>query len=113
MSDHKQVQAYNNNGRCGFIFTTNGFQCLFHLVKNCYKRSAYQVKNKQLKILFIAGSDDPVIGNKNKFMEEIKFMNDLGYKNTSYILYPHLRHELLNERNNYHIYQDILDFINT
>lgn len=110
-SDHKQVELYNNNSKCGFIFTTNGFQCLFHLVKNCYKSSTYQVKNKQLKMLFIAGGDDPVIGNENKFMEEIKFMNDLGYKNTSYILYPHLRHELLNERNKDQIYQDILNFL--
>lgn len=109
-SDHKQVELYNNNTKCGFIFTTNGFQCLFHLVKNCYKNSAYEVKNKRLKMLFIAGSDDPVIGNENKFIEEIKFMNDLGYKNTNYILYPHLRHELLNERNKDNIYQDILNF---
>lgn len=112
-SDLTQVKLYNNNSKCGYIFTTNGFQCLFHLVKNCYHKASYLVKNKELKMLFIAGSDDPVIGNETKFMEEITFMNDLGYSHTSHILYPGLRHEILNEKNKNDIYQDILNFLET
>ncbi|MDD3049125.1 MAG: alpha/beta fold hydrolase [Bacilli bacterium] len=109
-SDQNQVDFYNQNPKCGYIFTINGFQCLFHLVKQCYKQSAYQVKNKQLKMLFISGEKDPVIGNQNKFMEEIHFMKHLGYHNISNFLYPELRHELLNEKNKEMIYQDILNF---
>lgn len=111
-SDIKQVENYNKNAKCGYIFTTNGFQCLFALVRSTYRKKAYLVNNKELALLYIAGGDDPVIGNKKKFLNEIQFMKKLGYRNIHYILYPKLRHELLNEVGNENIYQDILNFYN-
>ena len=58
----------------------------------------------------IAGSDDPVIGGEDNFKKEAYFLLDLGYENLWYILYPHLRHELLNERRHEKIYKDVLGF---
>ncbi|NBL00365.1 MAG: alpha/beta fold hydrolase [Erysipelotrichia bacterium] len=109
-SDIEQVKQYNQNDKCGYIFTTNGFQCLFYLMKHCFNEQAYQVNNQKLAMLFIAGEDDPVIANQKKFMKEITFMNELGYTNTRHILYPHLRHELLNEKGKEQIYEDVLHF---
>ena len=44
------------------------------------------------------------------FKKEAYFLLDLGYENLWYILYPHLRHELLNERKRDRIYKDVLGF---
>lgn len=106
------VNAYNLDELCGFIFTTNGFINLYHLLKNAYCKKMYQLKNKSLKIFIIAGSDDPVIQSKNKFEQLELFLNELGYKNTQKKLYNTLRHEILNEKEYCEVYNNILDFFN-
>lgn len=109
-SDTGEVEKYNNDPKCGFVFTLNGFMNLFSMVKNCFGKNRYRLKNKELPILMIAGSDDPVIGGECNFKKEAYFLLDLGYENLWYILYPHLRHELLNERKRDRIYKDVLGF---
>lgn len=109
--NEENVKAYNNDPLCGFIFTTNGFLNLYTLQKMAFQKNRYQVKNKSLPILLIAGSDDPVIINTKKFQELQKFLQDLGYNNTTSKTYKDLRHELLQEDNRDLIIQDILEFI--
>lgn len=111
-SNDEIVDEYDNDGLCGFIFTTNGFLNLFNLVKDIYSKEGWTINNSELPILFIAGSDDPVIINKNKWLESQDFLLKLGYHNIDKKLYDGLRHEILNEKQNELIYQDILEFIN-
>ena len=104
--------SYNDDELCGFIFTTNGFINLYKLMRQAFKKNDYQVKNKNLDILLIAGSDDPVIQNEKKFIELKEFLKDIGYKNIESKLYKNLRHEILNEKTKKEVYNDILNFIN-
>lgn len=105
------VKKYNEDELCGYIFTTNGFLNLFYLMKNAYSKDNWQVKNKELNILVIAGKEDPVIQNENKFNELITFLKEVGYSHIQSKLYPNKRHELLNETEPEEIYHDILNFI--
>lgn len=111
-SNIEKVNQYNQDELSGYIFTTNGFINLYGLMKNAFNKKNWNVQNPNLKILVIAGSDDPVIQNKNKFENLINFLKSLGYKNITSKLYPKKRHELLNEVDYESIYQDILDFFN-
>ena len=70
------------------------------------------MQNKSLPIFLIAGSDDPVIKNENKFLELVDFLKELGYKNVTSKLYKDLKHEILNENEKEIIYKDILKFLN-
>ena len=106
------ISVYNDDELCGFIFTTNGFINLYKLMRQAFKKNDYQVKNKNLDILLIAGSDDPVIQNEKKFIELKEFLKDMGYKNIECKLYKNLRHEILNEKTKKEVYNDILNFIN-
>ena len=110
-SDKRTVEVYDQNDLCGFTFTINGFKNLFKLMKHIYIKKGWEMQNKDLPILFIAGSDDPIIGNKEKWRKSQEFLKELGYKNVTGKLYQGLRHEILNEKNNEKIYKDILDFI--
>lgn len=110
-SNMKEVQKYNKDHLCGFTFTLNGFRNLFKLIENAFKKERYNVKNEDLPILFIAGEDDPVIGNEQDFHNSIEFLKEVGYKNIKHILYFGMRHEILNEKNKLEVYKDILDFI--
>ncbi len=111
-SNIEKVNQYNQDELSGYIFTTNGFINLYGLMKNAFNKKNWNIQNPNLKILVIAGSDDPVIQNKNKFENLINFLRSLGYKNITSKLYPKKRHELLNEVDHESIYQDILDFFN-
>ena len=106
------ISVYNDDELCGFIFTTNGFINLYKLMRQAFRKNDYQVKNKNLDILLIAGSDDPVIQNEKKFIELKEFLKDIGYKNIESKLYKNLRHEILNEKTKKEVYNDILNFIN-
>lgn len=105
------VNKYDNDELCGFIFTANGFQNLFKLMIDIYSPDGWNKNNLKLPILFIAGSDDPVIINKEEWNKSQEFLKDLGYKNIKNKLYDGLRHELLNEKNSEEIYEDVLGFI--
>ena len=110
-SNEETVKNYDKDELCGFIFTTNGFQNLFGLMIDIYDKNAWKLNNKNLPILFIAGSNDPVIINKEKWLESQEFLKNLGYKNIQNKLYNGMRHEILNEKESNLVYKDILDFI--
>ncbi|MDD6004508.1 MAG: alpha/beta hydrolase [Firmicutes bacterium] len=109
--NEENVVAYNKDKLCGFTFTVNGFINLFTLMRDTYDSNRYQMKNRKLDILFIAGEDDPVIISKDKFKKAVAFMKDLGYQNVNSILYPKLRHEILNEKEKQQVFDDVLEFI--
>lgn len=110
-SNEKAVEGYNKDNLCGYIFTTNGFINLFKLMKESYNKKNWQVKNKNMPILVIAGKDDKVIQNEEKFEHLKAFLHDVGYVNIKSKLYEGKRHELINEDNHMEVYQNVLDFI--
>lgn len=110
--DKKIIKEYNEDPTMGFTFTTNGYLNLFHLVKDVYTARKYQLKNKDLPIFFIAGSDDPVIVSKEKWREAQNFLRKIGYQNLFSKLYDEMRHEILNEIGKEEVYSDILDWLN-
>lgn len=112
-SDPLVVAAYDRDPHCGFTFTLNGFSALFHLMRNVYDPDDWIRLNKQLPILFIAGREDPCIGSETKFLHAVNFMRNLGYRNVRSILYPDMRHEILNEQNKEVVYADIASFLET
>lgn len=110
-SKNKVVDEYNSDELCGYIFTTNGFINLYKLMKESFETKNWRIKNKDLKIYIIAGREDPVIQNKKKFEKLGIFIKSIGYKNVELKLYPNMKHEILNEKENKIVYQDILNFI--
>lgn len=110
-SDERAVMKYNQDELCGYVFTNNGFLNLYKLMKYAYQEKSFQVNNKDLKILLIAGDKDPVIQNKDKFYDLKKLLNQLGYQNIDTKLYSNRRHELLNGLSKEEVKQDVLNFI--
>lgn len=110
-SNSETVEKYDDDELCGFTFTLNGFENLFKLMKEIYQKDGWIVDNKNLPILFIAGSNDPVIIDEKKWIKSQEFLKKVGYSEISGKLYEGLRHEILNEKNKKQIYEDISDFI--
>ena len=79
-------------------------------MEGAFNKKGWEVQNPNLKIFVIAGENDPVIQNKKKFEGLVKLLKERGYGNVSSKLYPSMRHEILNEKNNQNVYNDVLDF---
>lgn len=103
--------AYQADPACGFLFTINGFTALFSLMQQCFSKKGWQVRHADLPILLIAGAEDPVIQSPAAFEQAAEFLRQRGYGDICTTLYPGLRHELLNERENGRIYADILSWL--
>ncbi len=105
------VKNYDLDPLCGFRFTNSGYNTLFRLVNGLNKSKEYKNRNIELKLLFIAGEDDPVIGGVKGFNKSIDLMNRAGYTDIKQKLYPLMRHEILFEKDKDIIINDILDFL--
>lgn len=110
-ANEEVVQKYDEDELCGFVFTLNGFKNLFKVMRNIYSNKGWKLQNKELPILFIAGGQDPVIINEEKWIQSQDFLKKKGYKNISRILYDGMRHEILNEKENEKVFKDILKWI--
>lgn len=105
------VEAYEKDPGCGFLFTLNGFRNLFLLMSSTYKNSGWQLQNQELPIMFVAGSCDPCIASKAKWESAQEFLRKVGYPNVTSKMYEGLRHEIFLEAPRHAIYKDVLQFI--
>ena len=80
-------------------------------MKEIYQKDGWTLNKKDLPILFIAGSNDPVIIDEEKWNESQEFLKKIGYSNVTGKLYKNLRDGILNEKNKQQIYEDIINFI--
>lgn len=109
--NRENIALYATDPKCKFIFTCNGFENLFKLMKNTYDKKKYKVKNPNLPIRFVSGSEDAVLVNERKWREAIESMRKIGYTNATGVLYEGMRHEILNELGREEVYQDLNSFL--
>ena len=107
--NEENVKAYNADPLCGYPFTNNGQYNLARMSQEIAKDN-WGIDNPDLPILFIAGEKDPAIGNPERWIKLIEFVESQGYKNVNHILYPGLKHELLLEINKEQIWADVMAF---
>ncbi len=110
-ANENTVKEYDKDELNGFIFTLNGFQNLFTLMKDIYHKQGWELNKKELPIFFIAGADDPVIMGTKHWKKAQDFLKELGYQNVSGKLYAGMRHEILNEEDNKKVFEDVLEWI--
>ncbi len=105
------VEKKHSDPWCSYVFTCNGFENLLNLMKYTYRKKGYQVKNPNLPIHFVAGSDDIMIVNDMKWYDAIEFLEKVGYKEITGKLYKGMRHELHNEFGKEEYFLDLLRFV--
>ncbi|MCI8760915.1 MAG: alpha/beta hydrolase [Clostridia bacterium] len=109
--NEESVKEYDADNLNGFIFTLNGFQNLFTLMKDIYTKQGWQLNHKELPIFFLAGKDDPVIISPKHWQKAQDFLKELGYQKVMGKLYEGMRHEILNEKDKKKVFEDILKWI--
>lgn len=110
-ADKSVVKAYDESELCGFPFTADGFEGLFLLMKGAYSKKGWWMQKPKLPVLFLAGEDDPCAGNGRQFVKEMQFLKAVGYQHVTGKRYPGMRHEILNEKDKYLVYENIVTYL--
>ena len=107
----ENVERYREDPLCGFELTMSGMRDLVSIaVLACDKMWASTIPT-DLPIMIISGAKDP-IGSNGKGPVAVADKLTLTGHEPTVIVYPHCRHEILNEECNEKVYFDILGWLN-
>lgn len=110
-TDENEVQKYISDKYCGFNVTNRFYKVFLNGLKKLTIAENEFKLDKKVPLLFIAGESDPV-GNMGKYISEIvQKYQDKGCSNLDSIIYPGMRHEIINDVNKSKVYEDIQEFI--
>ena len=109
--DQKIVDNYVADPLCGFTMTPGLAKDMMTGLAYIQQPSHLAHMRKDLPVLFIAGSDDPVGSYGKGVKQAARAFEKVGMEQVSLRLYPLCRHEVLNELNREEVYQNILTWL--
>ena len=111
--DRSVVERYNADPLCAYTFTLRAYHDLFELVSRVSRKEWAGTLPKELPVLVVSGEEDPV-GAWGKGVRTVAArMQEAGMKDVTLCLYPHMRHEILNELEKERVWQEIFQWIET
>lgn len=109
--DPQQVDQYISDPQCGFPCSGETWHQLFNGLIEISKISELRKIQQDLPILLFGGDHDPV-GNMGKGLPALeKKLRQSGHKSVTTHLYKDGRHEMLNETNRLHVYNDVTNWL--
>lgn len=109
--DEQVVADYCGDKKCNFIFTASAFRDLFMLLMYCTSRSWYGKVRKDLPMLIMSGTEDPIGSYGKGVMQFYRRLDSHGFTDVRLKLWDGCRHELLNETNRLEVYDDIIKWL--
>ncbi len=107
----ENVDKYIMDPLCGVPFTVGGYIDLLDGMARMNNVKRYQAKKTDLPILFIAGQEDPCIGGEKGYRASVRTLQNAGYWNVTFNLYPGMRHEIHNEEGRDKVLGDVVTFL--
>lgn len=105
------VDAYLEDPYCGFPCSSAFLSDIINLSYLAGLKKQILKTQKDLPILFISGSKDPVGGYGKDVTKLAALYKKLGFSKVSCTLYPEARHELLNELNASEVMNDVVTWL--
>ena len=105
--DEAMVQAYIDDPLCGFVCTSRFFVDLLTGVKRANNPQPLQGLSKNLPILLISGSEDPVGGFGKGVKKVQELYKGAGLRRVKLELIEDGRHEIINEINRQEVFEII------
>lgn len=110
--NEETVKEYIEDKYCGIGFSCSAFSDLFHLVIKMHKCKLYNNVNTDMELLLLRGLDDPCTGGYKGAKDSKEVLLSVGFNNIQSIDYPNMRHEILAEKDNQKVYNDVIKFYN-
>lgn len=109
----KVQEVYRKDPLCtGYKYTNRAVLTVWESDRELKNYKAYECKKPKLPILSITGEDDPVVGFAKGLQDSVRNLKRVGYEDIRVIVYPKMKHEVLNEVGNERVYEDVLIFLN-
>ena len=109
--DPEEVDKYNSDKYCTFVFTVNAYYQMFKGLEQLHKKENFEKIPKDLPIYFVAGENDPV-GNFGKDVKDVyRKYKDGGIKDVKIKLFKDDRHEILNELDKQDVYASVYSWL--
>ena len=109
--DNAVVGLYINDSLTGFMCTTAYYSDMIKLTQNACSPSGIKRIQRDMKIIFMSGSHDPVSGYGQGVTTLFNLYQKLGFTEADCIIYDEARHELLHEICRDEVMNDILSLI--
>ena len=110
--NRENIEKFITNPKGKVHFSVNGYENLFKLMRDTYRKKGYRVQSPALPIFFVSGSDDAVLVTEEKWRNSVEDMKKVGYQDVSCKLYPKLRHEIFSDIGGEEVMEDLLEFFN-
>lgn len=110
--DTAVVEQYTADRFCNYTFTVRAYGDLFDAVASVSRKDWAEGLPKELPVLLISGEDDPVGGFGKGVRQVEERLRGAGVRDVTCILYPQMRHEILNELQKETVWEDILQWLN-
>lgn len=107
-----QVDKYIEDPACGFMFSAGGYSSLLGLLQETCSSSHFENASRYTRVLYIAGDQDPVGDNGKGVWEAANRIKKGGAEDVKVVLYPGMRHEILNEKGHEEVYADVRNWLN-
>ena len=103
------VTNYSKDPYCSYRPTNGFYREFFKGLKSLHNKKLLKNVNPNLKVLIIGGSKDPVSNFKKRLISLNNEYRKYGI-NSRLIIYENMRHEIINEKNNDEVFENIKDF---
>lgn len=112
-TDDAVVNGFIEDPLCGVDSSLSLISDLLTGVKTVCRPGAAKDWRKDLPVLLLSGSEDPVGDYGIGVQRAYEDMSNSGIQKVSMKLYDDMRHEILNEINRKEVYEDILEWIHS
>lgn len=110
-ADPQVVDSYVADEQCGTMFSAGAYATLTELTAEVVSRRRASKIPHDLPLLFVSGADDPVGDYGKGVHEAAELMRRAGVERVDEIIYPGMRHEILNEPGRMQVYTDVSHWI--
>jgi alpha-beta hydrolase superfamily lysophospholipase len=107
--NEENVDKYIKDPYCGYVHSKMFFRSFIGNLAKLHKKANINRIDPKQKVLMIVGQDDPVGGYASTLKKLHSMYRGHGMDSTL-IIYPHMRHEILNEDKKLDVMNDTLKF---
>ena len=109
--DVAEVKKYVDDPYCGFLLTNASMATMLHGFADAWRAENEANVRTDLPILIIAGAEDPAGGATGSVDALADRYRALGVRDLTVTLYPHDRHEILNELDRESVRADVVAWL--
>lgn len=110
VKNKEALEKYRKDPLCNYHYPITSMIEIFKINQELQRLKNFQCLHEYLPILSISGKLDPVTGGQKGLNNTLRTLKKIGYKNITNIVYQDMAHEVLNEKENILVYNDILKF---